>query len=528
MKISSLIFGALALICLGRPALAVPPVNDNFAAATVPILGVPSISTTVEATVEAGEPGHRRFGVLPMRTVWYRYTPDFNGYMQADTTGSAGDTSMAVYRGTALTKLTLVAKNDDNEGSSRAKLRLAVTKGIPYYFVVDTFAERDIEFLLTPLVQFQSVSFEAALAVSVDFQDPTMEDYGKVIFTLTDKGAVSGKLVMGTKTYPFVSAVSPSLAVSISVPRLGQLPVNVLMQLEVTGNGSLKPQAGLLGSVGDKSVVTFAYLAPVFTKAAPCPRTGVYNYVMDDDAGFGYSICKLTISPTGLCTGKGWLGEGTPFVFSTRLLNDSNGPDQALTNNGSFCHHAFIGGTKCQLTATASLLSSFNIISGRVETVVSGKADFFRQPAAKVGAKYLPLGCESHAMRLGGRDYFVPPVGNRVDAAFNGNAGAVSGNAQSDGVNIPTNLTLTTDNLLVPLGLNLTRYFLKVDVKTGLVTGTADGLDLMMPNGVTNKNIYPVRGMLIPSRSGAGFAPGFYGHLIGPKDAGPFTLFPAP
>ena len=70
---------------------------------------------TATATTEAGEPTThlRRRIVTTGRTVWYTVTPSTTGQMTLYTAGSAFDTVLAVYTGSAVNGLTRVACNDD-------------------------------------------------------------------------------------------------------------------------------------------------------------------------------------------------------------------------------------------------------------------------------------------------------------------------------------------------------------------------------------------------------------------------------
>ena len=111
--------------------------SDVFAGA-IPIGGVPFAQngTTVSAGEEGGEPAP---ACAPIgKTVWYRFTPAANTTVTVSTQGSAFDTVLAVWRGTALGALTQVGCDDDAiamGGASRI-VNLALTGGQTYYFQV--------------------------------------------------------------------------------------------------------------------------------------------------------------------------------------------------------------------------------------------------------------------------------------------------------------------------------------------------------------------------------------------------------
>lgn len=124
--------GALKLAWDLTPA---PPANDAFGSATA-ISGTSGTiaGTTAGATKEAGEPSHA--GVAGARSVWYSWTAPATGPVTIDTIGSAFDTLLGVYTGTAVSALTAKASNDDS-GGAQSKLTFAATAGTTYRIAVD-------------------------------------------------------------------------------------------------------------------------------------------------------------------------------------------------------------------------------------------------------------------------------------------------------------------------------------------------------------------------------------------------------
>ena len=137
----------------------VPPVNDNFASAiNITAAGQQTLSSTVDATAETGEP------VVPAacatgdsnQSVWYKFTAGASGPVTLDTEGSivatppgpAGqftDTILSIYTGATLATLAQVACNDDdptNTGVGNFTSRIenfAATLGTTYYVRVSSF-----------------------------------------------------------------------------------------------------------------------------------------------------------------------------------------------------------------------------------------------------------------------------------------------------------------------------------------------------------------------------------------------------
>ncbi|MBX3747502.1 MAG: S8 family serine peptidase [Verrucomicrobiae bacterium] len=112
--------------------------NDLFAGA-MPLSGSSGTVTgsNVGATKEFGEPGHA--GNLGGRSVWYVWTAPADGTWSFDTGGSTFDTLLAVYRGTQVTALTLVAENDDAPDLANRASRVTFTAqgGTQYAIAID-------------------------------------------------------------------------------------------------------------------------------------------------------------------------------------------------------------------------------------------------------------------------------------------------------------------------------------------------------------------------------------------------------
>ena len=127
----------LALIAASVPRLhAQTPVNDAFAARLVLTGSTNSVTgNNTNATSEPGEP------VTPGgdRSIWWSWTAADSGAVTVDTTGSTFDTILAVYTGTEITNLTLVAMNDDFGVLSTSGLGFAAVGGVTYQIAVQGF-----------------------------------------------------------------------------------------------------------------------------------------------------------------------------------------------------------------------------------------------------------------------------------------------------------------------------------------------------------------------------------------------------
>jgi outer membrane protein assembly factor BamB/subtilisin family serine protease len=116
---------------------AVPP-NDNFASAkALTGLNLRQSGTTSNASREAGEPNATT--AAAGHTVWYKWTAPAAGTYSLAVFSKTTDSAVAIYTGSSVSNLTLVASNDNNAGSinSDALARFAALAGTTYYFQVD-------------------------------------------------------------------------------------------------------------------------------------------------------------------------------------------------------------------------------------------------------------------------------------------------------------------------------------------------------------------------------------------------------
>ena len=114
-----------------------PPPNDDFAAAT--LVGELPYTDTVDlgsSGAEAGEPESACFA-FSERNVWYRWTPDYSGGLEADTAGTVDGytTAMAVFTGSSLDSLAELACDVESNGVY-SRVTFQGTAGQPLYFLV--------------------------------------------------------------------------------------------------------------------------------------------------------------------------------------------------------------------------------------------------------------------------------------------------------------------------------------------------------------------------------------------------------
>jgi hypothetical protein len=95
-------------------------------------------ASNVGATSEPGEPRHAN--KPGGRSIWYKWVPPINGIATFETTGSSFDTLLAVYTGTNVSALTLVAADEDRGGFLNSRVRFNAVTNREYQIVVDGYA----------------------------------------------------------------------------------------------------------------------------------------------------------------------------------------------------------------------------------------------------------------------------------------------------------------------------------------------------------------------------------------------------
>lgn len=111
------------------------PFNDDFATrAKLSGQNITARNSSRGATSEPGEPQHA--GAAGGASLWWEWTAPASGSVTVDTSGSAYDTLLAVYTGTALNALTPVASNDDFNGTT-SRLAFTAQAGATYEIAVD-------------------------------------------------------------------------------------------------------------------------------------------------------------------------------------------------------------------------------------------------------------------------------------------------------------------------------------------------------------------------------------------------------
>lgn len=117
-----------------------PPPNDNFSSASkIPSIGAYGasiiISSNTYATIEFDEPIHAGVSTRS-HSVWWKWSPATSGPVIVDTSGTSFDAVVAVYIGTRLTNLQLIAAADDIDGKRQPYVIFNAIAGQTYWIVI--------------------------------------------------------------------------------------------------------------------------------------------------------------------------------------------------------------------------------------------------------------------------------------------------------------------------------------------------------------------------------------------------------
>lgn len=111
--------------------------NDHFTNATVVTAMTASfMDSNVGATKESGEPLHK-YGNAGGASIWYRWTAPSNMNAVVSTEGSSIDTVLAIYTGSTVNGLAVVAMNDDSGIGKTSLTNFSAIGGVTYRIAVD-------------------------------------------------------------------------------------------------------------------------------------------------------------------------------------------------------------------------------------------------------------------------------------------------------------------------------------------------------------------------------------------------------
>jgi hypothetical protein len=125
----------ILLALTASSGLAAAPINDDISNAVIvpTVLPYSDAADTSEATAAASDPEDE--GCSNNGSVWYSFTPETDFSIEANTIGSNYDTTLGAYEGSP-GSLSVIVCNDDASSGVQSAVRLNVTAGSTYYFMV--------------------------------------------------------------------------------------------------------------------------------------------------------------------------------------------------------------------------------------------------------------------------------------------------------------------------------------------------------------------------------------------------------
>ncbi|MGI8904933.1 MAG: YncE family protein [Candidatus Sumerlaeaceae bacterium] len=303
-----------------QTAVLTPPANDNFANSIL-IMGESGSVTgsNTNGTKETGEPNHA--GYPGGKSVWWRWVAPITKVVEFDTKTSNFDTLLAVYTGSSVSALTLIASDDQSGGFSTSKLQFSAVAGTTYHIAVDGYSAASGNIKLS-----WNQNVPVALTMTgnpIDFEyDPIRNRYYVANFTNSRIEVINPATASIIGNIPL-----PGTPNSISVSPDGN---RIIAALEASDTVAVI-------DVNTSSVLQTTTTAVIANGNGPR-----FAEFMDNDlvlvglgSGFGnplrYRISTNLLEKTTIGSGQIFIGVSTPHLLST-----SPERHRAVVTDGSY------------------------------------------------------------------------------------------------------------------------------------------------------------------------------------------------
>jgi hypothetical protein len=236
---------------------AMVPTNDDFGGAQILSGESPSRSGyTLAASHEIGEPLHA--GAPGTGSVWYAWTAPRDLRTTVDTCGSGGDTLLAVYTGSAVDALSLVAANDDAAACGpNSSVAFDAFAGTTYWIAVDGKAA----------LQYVELDFRTGPLLPRNLSPPLIT--GAAVTNGTLQASPGTWVHASSFSYAWLACSSPSACNPID-PRHGGQSEHLKVPVELLGQ-NLRVQVTAHGPAG-QFVARSGFAGPV--RVGPPVNTG--------------------------------------------------------------------------------------------------------------------------------------------------------------------------------------------------------------------------------------------------------------
>ena len=329
-----------------------PPLNDNFSAAQLLNGALGSVgATTSGATSEAGEPdaGH---------SIWFHWTPYTNGVVTFRTDGSAIDTILCIYTGSALVTLVPLGCNGGDGTNNAALISFLASTGAVYQisvrgvsnaagFVLLSWSQPDGlgTDLLPDLFVLADEASDYLYDWYLDQTEPTQPGRTLMRVSTATPNIGAGALELhGSSTAPGVSqrvfradgSSYERFAGNFTFhPGHGHLHfdnwINLHLRAVLTNDGV----GGIVAS-GDKTSFAIIDLAPYATNLPGSPSSGIYGGGLVQGLSVGWSdvygagLQDQWIDVTDVPTGRYWLEAIVDPANSILESNETNNATRIL------------------------------------------------------------------------------------------------------------------------------------------------------------------------------------------------------
>lgn len=490
------IFFLLGLVGVSSLQASFPAGSNTFAtAAVIPPGETSGLPTTISAfTSEGGEPIHRTGGVgnSAGKTAWWTWTAPATGYCTMDTQRTLTSdnpvrrTLLAVYTGNAVNALTLVVAGAGYGSPSPlgdlSQVSFYAIQGTQYRIAVDGASAGDIDgSSYVVMLRLRLLELKKTGRITVFAYDTTVSGVGMATLEMTATGKLSGKLLIGTKTYPFAGYFGPDGRFQAVIPSKvpGSLPINLF--IEGTGDGVLQVTNGSEGQF-----VSAFPRKVVFNDVNPNSTTGQFTGYMkhssETDPG-GQGFLTMKVAANGGIKAAGCAPDGTAVTFSSALCEYSSASTYYVIG-----YRPLLGGKS--VFVLAGLLKE----TGADDRLNGGGGLYLRN--AVPGATFYPAGFVQ-GFTVEGGTYRKPAANTRALGFLNPNGLGGLLLANSGGElpgNVAEGLTLDTKNKFI-FASAVNKPTLKVNTSTGLVTGSIivpAGKKRIIKGVLLNDNFVPV------------------------------------
>lgn len=429
-------------------------------------------------TAEEGEPDHGRANAA-RRTAWWAWQAVEDGYCTVDTrrtikaSSPVMDTTLAVYSGTSVNNLRLIAGNDDYDpgfqpDSNYSSVTFYASAGQVYRIAVDGVAPG---FVTTEarnvILSIRQLALKPVVRDAVWNLDNTVDGTGSVTLATTAKGTLSGKMVVGAKTYPFKGQFDSRGYCQVAFPpapaKPGQFP---LAPITLTIDG-----AGEFGAMtvdnGIQSIYQFLPQRRAYSTKSPTSLSGYYTFLADGSSSTGIATGSMKVAANGTVKGTGIAHDGTPFTFSSALhhyitLIGGDPVDQLSS-------YVLLSGKKGYFMHTSTLEEKGNIDE------LTGTCSYLRPPG-KANATLYPDGFLQKDKNIYGSTYTKPISGERALDFLKGTDGVgglfiTNWNNELSLGSVSELINLSTSNKFT-FNSQVLKPVLTLNTATGQVTGS--------------------------------------------------------